>query len=297
MTLTAAPSCWPRPLLAPASPTRAQRPPRVARVGILSASVAPLSGERWPVHRIFVERLRDLGWIEGVNLQLEFRHGQGTAAGIAAAAAELVALQPDVLLGAGTPAIRALLTATRTVPIVMPASSIRWPPARRQPGAPRRQPHRRVVARAGDRPEGAGAAARAAAEGAPHRPGGQRHEPEQRLLRANLGRRGARRGHRRADGDRAARRGHRVHDRRHRAMRSRAARTGVQPGARAAACRGRGPAAAGGQHAGPGLRRGGQPDEHSQLDACFARTRRTSISTGAVPTRPKRRSSSRRATN
>ena len=107
------------PLLAPASPTRAQRAQRVARVGILSASVPPPAGERWTVHRVFVERLRELGWTEGVNLQLEFRHGQGTAAGIAAAAAELAALQPDVLLGAGTPAIRALLTATRTVPIVM----------------------------------------------------------------------------------------------------------------------------------------------------------------------------------
>jgi putative ABC transport system substrate-binding protein len=100
-------------------PASAQRPPRVARVGILSASAPPPAGERWPVHRVFVERLRELGWTEGVNLQLEFRHGQGTAVGIARAAAELVALRPDVLLGSGTPAIRALLNATRTVPIVM----------------------------------------------------------------------------------------------------------------------------------------------------------------------------------
>ncbi len=93
--------------------------PRVARVGILSASLPPPAGERWPVHRIFVERLRELGWSEGVNLQLEFRFGQGTAAGIAAAAAELAALQPDVLVASGTPPIRALASTTRTVPIVM----------------------------------------------------------------------------------------------------------------------------------------------------------------------------------
>jgi putative ABC transport system substrate-binding protein len=100
-------------------PARAQRPPRIARVGILSAPLPPPAGERWPAHRIFVERLRELGWTEGVNLQLEFRHGQGTSAGIAVAAGELVALQPDVLLGAGTPSIRALANATRTVQIVM----------------------------------------------------------------------------------------------------------------------------------------------------------------------------------
>jgi putative ABC transport system substrate-binding protein len=110
-------AAWLLPLAA-WGPARAQRPPRVARVGILSATVPP-AGERWPTHRIFIERLRELGWTEGVNLQLEFRHGQGTAAGIATAAAELVALQPDVLLGAGTPSIRALLNATRTLPIVM----------------------------------------------------------------------------------------------------------------------------------------------------------------------------------
>jgi putative ABC transport system substrate-binding protein len=101
------------------APAPMQRPPRVARIGILQASTPPPPGERWPVHRIFVERLRELGWTEGLNLQLEFRHGQGTPAGIAAAAAELVAMQPDVLLGAGTPGIRALANATRTVPIVM----------------------------------------------------------------------------------------------------------------------------------------------------------------------------------
>jgi putative ABC transport system substrate-binding protein len=105
--------------LAAACPAPAQRAPRVARVGILSASAAPPAGERWPTHRAFVERLRELGWTENVNLQLEFRHGQGTAAGIVAAAAELVASKPDVLLASGTAPIHALANATRTVPVVM----------------------------------------------------------------------------------------------------------------------------------------------------------------------------------
>jgi putative ABC transport system substrate-binding protein len=107
------------PSLPAAGPAWAQRPSTFARVGVLSASVPPPADERWPVHRIFLERLRDLGWTEGVNLELEFRHGQGTAAGIAQAVAELVALKPDVLLASGTAPVRALASATRTIPIVM----------------------------------------------------------------------------------------------------------------------------------------------------------------------------------
>jgi putative ABC transport system substrate-binding protein len=97
----------------------AQQSPRISRVGILSASVAPAAGGRWSVHRIFVDRLRELGWTEGANVQVEIRYGLGTAAGIAQAAGELVALKPDVLVASGTPPIRALAGATRTIPIVM----------------------------------------------------------------------------------------------------------------------------------------------------------------------------------
>ncbi len=107
------------PLWSVAASALAQRPPKVARVGILSASMPPPAGERWPVHRLFVERLRDLGWTEGVNLEVEIRHGQGTAAGIARASSDLVTPKPDVLVASGTPSIRALAVATRTIPIVM----------------------------------------------------------------------------------------------------------------------------------------------------------------------------------
>jgi len=97
----------------------AQQAPRIARVGILAGSAAPPAGGRMQVHRVFAERLRELGWTEGVNLQLEIRFGHGSPAGIAAAASELAALKPDVLLGFGTASVRALLNATRTLPIVM----------------------------------------------------------------------------------------------------------------------------------------------------------------------------------
>jgi putative ABC transport system substrate-binding protein len=107
------------PLLPATWPARAQRPPRVARVGFLFASISPAAGERWPYGRIFVERLRELGWTEGVNLVVEFRYGLGTSAGLAQAVGELLAWKPDVLAAAGTPPVRALANATRTIPIVM----------------------------------------------------------------------------------------------------------------------------------------------------------------------------------
>lgn len=120
MTLTRRPvllAALPLPAVAP--PARAQQSPRVFRVGILSASVPPAADGRWSVHRIFVDRLRELGWTEGANVQVEIRYGLGTAAGIAHSAGELVALKPDVLVASGTPPIRALAGATRTIPIVM----------------------------------------------------------------------------------------------------------------------------------------------------------------------------------
>lgn len=106
---------------AASSPARAlaQRPPQLARVGLLLGTEPPPVGERYRVIRVFAERMRELGWTEGQNLQLESRYGRGNAEGIASAAAELTALQPDVLVGSGTAPIRALAQATRTLPIVM----------------------------------------------------------------------------------------------------------------------------------------------------------------------------------
>jgi len=64
-------------------------------------------------------RLRELGWIEGTNLQLHVRYGQGNADGTASAAAELAAMAPDVIVSAGTQPVLAMRQATATIPIVM----------------------------------------------------------------------------------------------------------------------------------------------------------------------------------
>ena len=96
----------------------AQRPGKVARVGILSAA-QPRSAS---FLQAFEHRLRDLGYVEGQNLIIEFRTGEGKAERYPALAAELVQRHVDVLLVSGPEApLRAARDATRTTPIVMVA--------------------------------------------------------------------------------------------------------------------------------------------------------------------------------
>jgi putative ABC transport system substrate-binding protein len=92
---------------------RAQQPPPGKwRVGILLA-------ERG--QKVILQGLRELGYVEGQNLVVDFR-SSNAGAGFAAAASELVALKPDALVTAGTQAALALKQATRDIPIVMTSS-------------------------------------------------------------------------------------------------------------------------------------------------------------------------------
>jgi putative ABC transport system substrate-binding protein len=96
----------------------AQRPGKVARVGMLSAA-QPRSAS---FLQAFEHRLRDLGYVEGQNLIIEFRTGEGKAERYSALAAELVQRHVDVLVASGPEAVlRAARDATRTIPIVMVA--------------------------------------------------------------------------------------------------------------------------------------------------------------------------------
>jgi len=83
------------------------------------ASEAPPGGGRWPDHLILIERLRELGWIEGTNLVIDMRYADGRSEPLPALAAELIVLRPNLLIAAGTTPIRTLRDATSTVPIVM----------------------------------------------------------------------------------------------------------------------------------------------------------------------------------
>jgi putative ABC transport system substrate-binding protein len=91
---------------------------RRARLGLLSVFALPPPGERTRYERALLALMHERGWSEASNLTLEVR---GTAPGkpLAAAAAELVALKPDVLLTSGTPAVKLLRGLTTQIPIVM----------------------------------------------------------------------------------------------------------------------------------------------------------------------------------
>ena len=98
------------------SPRRswAQGPPR--RVGYLDS--APLN---LPNFKVWLDGLRDHGWIEGKNLIVDYRSAEGRAERLSALAAELVTLKPDLLVGPGPQVALALKSATATIPIVFVA--------------------------------------------------------------------------------------------------------------------------------------------------------------------------------
>jgi putative ABC transport system substrate-binding protein len=95
---------------------QAQRPGKIPRVGVLTS--AP-SAELAPWIAAFRQGLRELGYIEGKNIVLEIRSGEGNPGRIAGIAAELVRLKVDVIVAGGPPALRAAMKATSTIPIVM----------------------------------------------------------------------------------------------------------------------------------------------------------------------------------
>jgi putative tryptophan/tyrosine transport system substrate-binding protein len=64
------------------------------------------------------EGLAALGWVDGNNIQIEYRRGSGEPGRMSWLAKDLVAQRPDVLLGIATPAVTALLAETDTIPVV-----------------------------------------------------------------------------------------------------------------------------------------------------------------------------------
>jgi putative tryptophan/tyrosine transport system substrate-binding protein len=94
--------------------TDAQQPAKVPRIGFLRAGPPP---------RDFVEGfrqgLRELGYLEGQNLIIDYRFTDGTTTQLANLGAELLQRRVDVVLASGTEAVLAMKTLTATVPIVL----------------------------------------------------------------------------------------------------------------------------------------------------------------------------------
>jgi putative ABC transport system substrate-binding protein len=97
----------------------AQAAGKVYRIGRL----VPGSPEGTPSIEVFRQALHELSYIEGQNLVLEDRYAEGSQERLRDLAAELVRLKVDVIVAEGATAIRAAQHATRTIPIVMAATS------------------------------------------------------------------------------------------------------------------------------------------------------------------------------
>ena len=99
----------------------AQQPTKIPRIGFLHP--APPGGVPGIRLEAFQDALRELGYVEGKNVQLEVRWGNGEFERLPALAAELVQSKVDVIVAATSPSVLAVRKATSTIPIVMPVSS------------------------------------------------------------------------------------------------------------------------------------------------------------------------------
>src|SRR5262245_4271682 len=96
---------------------RAQQSERKRLIGVLTPWPANDAENRSRV-AAFTEAIQQLGWIDGQNIRIDYRWGDGKADTMRKYATELVALAPDVILASSSVALAPLLEATRTVPIV-----------------------------------------------------------------------------------------------------------------------------------------------------------------------------------
>jgi len=92
-----------------------QQPTKVPTIGFLGAGTS-LIWSQWVA--AFVQRLRELGWIEGHNVAIEYRWAEGRRERFAEIAAEFVRLKVDVIVTSGTPTVVAAKQATSVIPIV-----------------------------------------------------------------------------------------------------------------------------------------------------------------------------------
>jgi len=103
-------------LLVAALSAEAQQAGKIPRIGFLGNSSPSSDAIRIEAFR---QGLRELGYVEGKNIVIEYRYAEGKLDRLPNLAAELVHLKVDVIVGRGTRAVRAAQSATSTIPIVM----------------------------------------------------------------------------------------------------------------------------------------------------------------------------------
>ena len=95
-----------------------QAPSKVARIGFLGARSRSTPSNPDAFYEGFLQGMRELGYVEGKNLVIEWRFADGKYERLPALASELVKLKPEVLVCHATPPAQALQRATSTIPIV-----------------------------------------------------------------------------------------------------------------------------------------------------------------------------------
>ncbi len=103
-------------LLAQCPAAEAQQPAKIPRIGFLNTNVAAAFTARTEGFR---QGLRELGYVEGKNILIEYRYAEGKLDRLPSLAAELVRLKVDVIVTAVSSSTRSAKEATNTIPIVM----------------------------------------------------------------------------------------------------------------------------------------------------------------------------------
>jgi putative ABC transport system substrate-binding protein len=111
ITLLGSAAAW--PLAA-----RAQQGERMRRIGVLMGDFPENAPEARAVVAALREELQKLGWMEGRNIQIDFRWAAADIEAMQRFAKELVGSQPELIFSTNTPATATLLQQTRTIPVV-----------------------------------------------------------------------------------------------------------------------------------------------------------------------------------
>lgn len=98
---------------------QAQQPGNMPRIGFVQRRLPPTPTNPDPLAEALRQGLKDFGYIDGRNIQIEHRFGKGREERLPALIAELVQLKVDVMIVSGFPAVRAAKQATQSIPIVM----------------------------------------------------------------------------------------------------------------------------------------------------------------------------------
>jgi putative ABC transport system substrate-binding protein len=96
---------------------RAEQSERTRRLGVFKGNAYDIPEEQ-AEYDVFLQRLRELGWLESRNISIEYRSLVGGPDDARSFARELIGFGPDVILCRGGPALVAMLRETRTIPIV-----------------------------------------------------------------------------------------------------------------------------------------------------------------------------------